>query len=324
MNRPTLRIAFSDFHRGFNPKDNRIWKVLAVRYSLELVDFGNKPNFLVYSDFGIKHWAFDGLKIYITGENMVPDFKECDLAFTPFEISNEPRAIRLPYYAQILTEPERLIRSNNYTAAHLKNQSKFCAFVVSNPKSPERNKFFKELNRRLPVDSGGRHFNNLGKVVSDKISFIKNYRFTIAFENTSSPGYTTEKLIEPLLAGSIPIYWGNPEVSRDFNPGCMINVNEFPDFTAAINYILLLENNLETREKILTTPVFKDNCLPECLSDDYIVKPIENLLQHGKVGQRHYRKRRLREHVYTSWLKQTQVSIICRAESLLWRWGLKF
>jgi hypothetical protein len=249
MNWPILRIAFSDFCLGFNPKDNRLWKALENRYSLELVTLKNKPDFLIYSDFGKEHWEFDGLKIYITGENMVPDFMECDLAFTPFEILNEPRAIRLPYYAQILTEPERLIRSSNYTPAHPQNQNKFCAFIVSNPKSPERNKFFKELNRRLPVDSGGRHFNNLGKVVCDKINFIKNYRFTIAFENTSSPGYTTEKLIEPLLAGSIPIYWGNPEVNHDFNPGCMINVNEFSNFTAVIDYILWLENNPEARKK---------------------------------------------------------------------------
>jgi hypothetical protein len=90
----------------FNPKDNRLWKALENRYSLELVTLKNKPDFLIYSDFGKEHWEFDGLKIYITGENMVPDFMECDLAFTPFEILNEPRAIRLPYYAQILTEPE--------------------------------------------------------------------------------------------------------------------------------------------------------------------------------------------------------------------------
>lgn len=324
MNRPNLRIAFSDFHRGFDPKVNRIWKALEGRYAIEICTPDDKPDFLVYSDFGTEHWKFDGLKIYITGENMVPDFKECDLAFTPFEIPNEPRAIRLPYYAQILSSPEKLIRMDNYQPKRVGNQNKFCAFVVSNPKSPERNKFFKELNRRQSVDSGGRHFNNLGKVVSDKMSFIGNCRFTIAFENTSSPGYTTEKLIEPLLAESIPIYWGNPEVNRDFNPGCMINVNQFPNFAAAIDYILFLEKNPSAREEILKASVFKDNRLPDCFSDEHVLRPIENLMRHGKIGQRSYRGRRLREHVYENWLKQTQISIGCRLESWLWKLGVRF
>ena len=38
---------------------------------------------------------------------------------------------------------------------------------------------------------------------------------TIAFENSSFPGYTTEKIFEPMLEGSIPIYWGNPRVDED-------------------------------------------------------------------------------------------------------------
>lgn len=324
MNRPRLKIAFSDFHRGFNPMENKIWKALESKYSLELITAKSGPAFLVYSDFGRKHWEFNGLKIYITGENMVPDFRECDLAFSPFEIIGEPRAIRLPYYAQILNEPERLIRPHNYEPQSSKEKTKFCAFVVSNPKSPERNKFFKELNRRRHVDSGGRHFNNIGNVISDKTDFIKNYRFTIAFENTSSPGYTTEKLIEPLLVGSIPIYWGNPEVERDFNPGCMINVSNFHNFSDAIDYILSLENNIEAQREILKEPIFKNNRLPDSLSVDYILQPIEHLLKYGKAGPRSYRRRRLREHVYTSWFKQTQISLACRVESLFWNIGLRF
>ena len=62
----------------------------------------------------------------------------------------------------------------------------------------------------------GRVLNTLGHRVADKQAFLRDYKFTIAFENESHPGYTTEKIVEPMLADSIPIYWGDPLVGTDF------------------------------------------------------------------------------------------------------------
>lgn len=319
--RPALRVAFSDFHRGFDPRDNRVWRALVTRYDVTPTSIEEPSDLLVYSDFGTAHQAYKGLKVYLTGENMVPDFNECDLAFSPVEVPGDPRAVRLPYYAQALKEPERLIRPAGFTGEP--DRPGFCAFVVSNPKSPERNAFFRMLNQRRRVDSGGRHFNNVGGPVKDKLGFIRNYRFCIAIENTSSPGYTTEKLVEPLLAGCIPLYWGDPEVGRDFNPDCMVNLSDFADFEAAIAHVLALDTDVEARRKILSAPAFRNNQVPACLHDDHVLAPIERLLAEGRPGVRSYRRRRLREHVYGSWLQQTRVSVACRLESLLWRLGLR-
>ena len=297
-----LRLAFADFHRGFDPRDNRVWRALAKRFDLSVAAPGEPSDLLVYSDFGQEHWKYQGLKVYLTGE---------------------PRAVRLPYYAQALRAPERLLRPAGFNPSAELDRPGFCAFVVSNPKSPERNAFFRLLNRRRRVDSGGRHFNNIGGPVADKMAFIRGYRFCVAFENTSSPGYTTEKLIEPLLAGSIPLYWGDPEVSRDFDPGCMVNLADFPDFDAAADHILALDADHERRLQLLRSPVFRDNRLPACLSDEHISEPIERMLAAATPGRRSYRRRRLREHVYGSWLHQTRVSIVCRIESVLWKLGLR-
>ncbi len=56
-----------------------------------------------------------------------------------------------------------------------------------------------------------------------KAEFLRPYKFTIAFERSAAPGYTTEKLVEARLAGTVPIYWGNPQVHRDFNPKSFIS-----------------------------------------------------------------------------------------------------
>ena len=49
---------------------------------------------------------------------------------------------------------------------------------------------------------------------SRKLSLLARYKFTLAFENSRAAGYVTEKLFQPLIAGSLPIYWGAPDVAR--------------------------------------------------------------------------------------------------------------
>ena len=42
----------------------------------------------------------------------------------------------------------------------------------------------------------------------DAVEVYRDYAFVVAFENVKEEGYFTEKLVNPLLAGSVPIYWG--------------------------------------------------------------------------------------------------------------------
>ena len=57
-------------------------------------------------------------------------------------------------------------------------------------------------------------------------------------------GYTTEKLIQPFMAGSIPIYYGNPLVAEEFNRNAFIDCNVFDnDFDAVIEEIKRIDND---------------------------------------------------------------------------------
>ena len=69
--------------------------------------------------------------------------------------------------------------------------------------------------------------NNVGGPVADKLAFISEYKFVIAFENSSYPGYTTEKILDPFLVCSIPVYWGNPLIENDFNKMAFLNYFDF-------------------------------------------------------------------------------------------------
>ncbi len=321
--RPLL-IGCSDFAVPTRPHDLRMYQVLAAMRSVAEAPGIEEADLLIYSDFGEAHRRAKGLKVYLTGENMVPDFNECDLAFSPVEITGDRRAVRLPYYAQVLPLLGSLVRPEGWEPA-LTRQPGFCCFVASNPRGRMRNRFFKALNRRSRVDSGGRHFNNLGHAIGDKREFIGKYRFTMAFENSASPGYITEKLVEPLVAGSIPIYWGAPDVDREFNPDCMVDVSRFgEDMEAAADHVMRIDKDEAVRRRMLSTPPFRGNREPACMRAEHLAEPLTWLIDMvRRPGPRIYSPRRLRSHVYSSRMSQATESLICRLEGWLWKMGMR-
>jgi hypothetical protein len=316
-----LRIAFSDGLAGEKPFESRILRLLAERTPTVNADFG-QADLLIYSDFGRRHQEFKGLKAYVTGENMLPDFAECDLAFAPVAVAGNPRSIRLPYYAQVLPHLGSLVRAEGYDPAGSLGRPRFCSFVASNPRGAARNRFFKLLHRRKPLVSAGRHFNTTGAPLADKLTFLRDFRFNLAFENSSSPGYVTEKLVEPLLMGVIPIYWGADDVGDDFNPECMIDVRKFACFEEAIDHILAVDEDPARRLAHLRATPFHGNREPACLGDDHLARPILELVASGdRPGVRRYSARRLRAHTYDSKIHQTLSSLGCRLEGTLWKLG---
>jgi hypothetical protein len=316
-----LRIAFSDGLSAEKPFESRILRLLSQRLQAVAADF-DQADLLVYSDFGRRHQGFKGLKVYVTGENMIPDFAECDLAYAPMALAGNPRSIRLPYYAQVLPHLGSLVRPDGYDPSEAANRPRFCSFVASNPRGSARNRFFKMLHNRKQLVSAGRHFNTTGQPLADKLGFLRDFRFNLAFENSSSPGYVTEKLVEPLLMGVIPIYWGAEDVGDEFNPACMIDVRGFSCFEEAIEYILATDEDPARRLALLRATPFRGNREPTCLGDDYLVRPILELIASGaRPGARSYSPRRLRSHTYESKLHQTLSSLGCRLEGTLWKLG---
>ena len=70
-----------------------------------------------------------------------------------------------------------------------------------------RDNFFEALCAYKNVDFRGKWKNNIGTSVNDKIEWLKSYKFNICFENSSYPGYLTEKLFDAFMGGCVPIYW---------------------------------------------------------------------------------------------------------------------
>lgn len=107
-----------------------------------------------------------------------------------------------------------------------------CMFISSPVNKSHQLEYLSELMEYLPVDSYGRWRRNCvldeDKGYITKFDIIKQYKFTIAFENAISQDYVTEKFFEPLQVGSVPIYLGAPNIDR-FSPGehAFIDVRDY-------------------------------------------------------------------------------------------------
>lgn len=234
-----IRINFSDFYSSFDKESNDFINILREKYDVEISE---KPDYLFYSTFGKEFLRYQCIRIFFTGECIIPDFNLCDYAIGFDHISFGDRYFRMPLYQLFqYRKYYRLLLENRIKK---NNPQKFCSFVCSNDQGmKERSQMFEMLNAYKPVDSGGRFHNNVGGLIRDKFEFDKGHKFSIAFENTSYPGYTTEKIVEAFAAGTIPIYYGNPEIADEFNENAFINCHKFSSMEDAVNYIIRVDQD---------------------------------------------------------------------------------
>jgi len=112
------------------------------------------------------------------------------------------------------------------------------------------------LMRHLPVHSYGKVLNNR-KIFNDwgyetKSAIIAGYRFNLAIENAIDPDYVTEKFYHPLIAGTVPVYLGAPNID-DFAPGehCYIDIRDFKNPKELAHYLLYLEQDEDAYARYL-------------------------------------------------------------------------
>lgn len=250
----TLKIKFVDFNeRATAVKVFLSW--LEERYEVMMSD---EPEWLIYSVFGTEHLKHNNcVKIFFTGENQAPDFNLCDYAIGFEYMDFGDRYFRFPLWALYPTDTEAM--QTKHMHVNLKEKTDFCSFVVSNPHGNEvRSRFMDLLSQYKPVHSGGRWRNNVGGPVPDKLAFQRTHKFSIAFENTAYPGYTTEKIVQSFAAGTVPIYWGDPRIAETFNTDAFINCNDYPDWQSVIERVKEIDQNDALWQKMMEIPALND------------------------------------------------------------------
>jgi hypothetical protein len=70
-----------------------------------------------------------------------------------------------------------------------------------------------------------------------KIDAIRSYRYALCIENMAMPGYVTEKIIDCLVAGVVPIYVGAPDIEAFVPPTAFVDGTGFKGCEDLLAYL---------------------------------------------------------------------------------------
>lgn len=285
----TIKVCLVDFYDQYVKALVR--KALEERYNLIYDE--KDPDFLFYSVFGYKHLMYGErcIKVFVSGENVFPDFNECDYAVSSVTFSHGDRYLHLPpcyYYDSSGLENIPLPPLQEDMA-----QRRFCSFIYRmanhDAGSVLREQFCRKLMQDYKhVDCPGVVLHNMdapelserysGNWNESKIKFLSHYKFNIAFENGSTAGYMTEKLTDAFKANVVPIYWGSEGQVAPFPKEAMICANDYPDLDTLIARIKEVDENDEEYMKILAANPLRHGTALNRLSElaDFFANIIEN------------------------------------------------
>ncbi len=255
-----IKIKYVDFYGGFKPEEHWLYKVLCRKYK---VVFSDTPDYLFFSCFGSSYLQYNCVRIFISNEAVYPNLNLYDYAIT---YSDFPITDRLLQNRDAFEKLEyRQLAENAQDAGRLlDSKSEFCNFVYSNKHGdPFREELFRSLNKYRKVLSGGKFLNNIGGAVDDLREFQSRCKFSIACENSWYKGYTTEKLINALNAGTIPIYWGNSDISDIVNSAAIINCHDYHDVDDIVEEVKRLDQDDAAYKRKLMEPILTDNHMVE-------------------------------------------------------------
>ena len=262
------KINFCCMPKLFDINNNYISDVINKYYGG--YEISSEPDFLFYSVCGIEHYMYKNcVKIFVTEEACSADFNECDYAITFDNMTFGDRFLKRPLWL----EEQRFYNHYYEISDKAALNRKFCNFIYNNDSNgfgtEFRNRFAQILSKYKPIDCPGKVLNNMKTGLLDrfdcdwrksKVEYLREYKFTISFENTSYPGYTTEKVLHPLIAHSVPIYWGDPLVEDVINKNAIINCNGYEEnLEEIVEKIIEIDNDDEKYLNMLHEEPLCDN-----------------------------------------------------------------
>ena len=261
-----LKIAFLDFWPEI--KDENIFLPILQKH-FDITETSSNPDVVIHSAFGgMKETPkYKCKKILFLGENYRPNNYDTNysISFDPHSATN----YRLPLWQfYLILRPA--LKDKLFNRVNHDSFDRGGSFVVSNPSNFFRNGFYDSFQNTSWIRwfSYGRHKPNSFELIKEsqgkywrdaKYEFFKKYKhkWAIAFENNSYPYYCTEKLMDAFLAGSMPLYWGDPKVNEDWNKEAFINVGKIGQ-DATYKLMQSMEKDAKIFNDIYNQPIFTD------------------------------------------------------------------
>lgn len=283
----SVNINFVGFWKNFDYQTFLPYQLLSKHYDVQISD---NPDVLFCSIFGgFSYCKYNCLRIFCTSECYFPDMNLFDYAISITNQSVGDRIVQIPYFLYI---PNILDLNNRPLLAKedVDSKARFCNFIYSHP-AEKRDQIFKTISTYKHVDSAGSHLNNMNGFTpgkrnevtgidnTPKLKFQGLYKFSIACENEVYEDYITEKIIHAYMARTIPIYYGDTNVCKIFNPNSFINVSDFKSDDELLKRIEEIDNDVDLFLQIINEPIFvKQTYLSSQIQklDNFLCSIIEN------------------------------------------------
>jgi hypothetical protein len=118
-----------------------------------------------------------------------------------------------------------------------------------------------------------------GPFKGDKLDLIHRYRFALAFENVrAGVGYISEKILDPLHVGVVPIYLGDENITEVIPADCFVDARKFKNDEELLRYAMDCPETewcqfVEAGERYLDSPQAK------IFGPEYFVDTVLNVLR---------------------------------------------
>ena len=119
--------------------------------------------------------------------------------------------------------------------------------------------------------------------VENKIETVRKYKFSFALENSIGPsGYITEKIWDSFQAGTVPIYYGAPNILHYIPENCFIDFSKFKNMNDLYSYIHDMKDNVYQAYINNIRKFLCDDHAMSHSSDVSFIKSFINILQTDK------------------------------------------
>jgi GR25 family glycosyltransferase involved in LPS biosynthesis len=259
----SIKIYISEYIKLYYKKIVDIINNIII--NIKIIDYYDENTEIVlYTCHDNLNLSDNNINICVNGEN-----KDCqeltDIAILTIKKNDYKYNIYFPQLFSSLWE-----RKDNYFI--IKNNSKelFCAYMYSYDVK-YRVEIYNFISTYKKVDALGKSCNN-DDFQDDRSTYndietyndvaikkYSKYKFVLALENSIYNGYITEKLINPILAKSIPIYAGPKDAFEIINKKRVIYVYDFSNYNDLLEYIIKVDNDNDLYNSIILEEIFNYN-----------------------------------------------------------------
>jgi hypothetical protein len=181
------------------------------------------------------------------------------LSWHPYILSKCKNSELFPFGSCWIKEEDRSIHK----------KTKLLSIIASNKNSTNGHILRHEIikSKLVDMDVFGRGY----KQIDNKILGLKDYMFSLIIENDNTDNWFTEKIIDCLITGTIPIYWGCSNIDKYFNTKGFLQFGNIEELKKIIPKL-----TKKTYDNML--PFIKENFNNAKLYCDFWYR-LENLIQ---------------------------------------------